>query len=360
MIQVQEGGPMEAFEKLDVFYLGRHYDPQERSVDEEPLLYRSRDLTTHAVIIGMTGSGKTGLGIGILEEAALDGVPALIIDPKGDMGNLLLTFPKLRAENFEPWMDVNAAAREGKSPRDLATQTAKLWRDGLEQWGQGTERIQRLKDSAEFAIYTPGSRAGRPLSILASFAAPPESLLEDRDLFETRIETTVTSLLGLLEVDADPITSQEHIFLSNLFAHSWERGEDLELASLIAQVQNPPFQKLGVMDLDSVFPSKARFALATRINNLVASPGFAAWMEGEPLHIDRLLYTEEGKPRHVVLSIAHLSDAEREFFLGLLLGEVIAWMRQQSGTGSLRALLYIDEILGSCLPRPTPPPRSPF
>ncbi len=351
---------MEAYEKLDVFYLGRHYDPQERSVDDEALLYRSRDLTTHAVIIGMTGSGKTGLGVGLLEEAALDGVPALIVDPKGDMGNLLLTFPKLRPENFEPWMDANAAARKGKSTRDMAVQTAKLWREGLAQWGQGGDRIQRLKDSAEFAIYTPGSRAGRPLSILASFSAPSAALLEDRDLFETRIETTVTSLLGLLEMDADPITSQEHIFLSNLFAQSWERGEDLELASLIAQVQNPPFQKLGVMDLDSVFPEKARFALARRINNLVASPGFAAWMEGDPLDVGSLLYTKEGKPRHVVLSIAHLGDAEREFFLGLLLGEVIAWMRQQSGTGSLRALLYIDEIFGLMPPTANPATKKPL
>ena len=333
------------YEKLGVFYLGREFNPEEKAPGP-PLLYDSRDLTTHAVCIGMTGSGKTGLCLSLLEEAALDAVPAIVIDPKGDLGNLLLTFPELQAADFEPWVDPGEAARKGQGVADFAAATAETWRKGLAEWGQDGERIRRLRAAADISIYTPGSEAGKPLSVLRSFAAPAAGVLDDATALKERIAGSVSGLLGLLGIEADPIRSREHILLAAILDTAWRRGESLDLASLIGQVQRPPFDKVGVFDVESFFPAKDRTELALRINGLLASPGFAAWLAGEPLDIQRLLHTPDGKPRISIISIAHLNDAERMFVVTLVANELVAWMRRQSGTTSLRAIFYMDEIVG--------------
>jgi hypothetical protein len=327
-------------EKLGAFYLGRVHDLATGTTGDAPILYDAKDLTTHAVIVGMTGSGKTGLGVSLLEEAAIDGVPAIAIDPKGDLGNLLLAFPRLRPEDFRPWIDEGAARRAGRTPDEHAAWTAELWRSGLKDWGQNGARVKRYRDAARATIYTPGSTAGVPLTVLRSFAAPAPSVAADADALRERVQTATSGLLALLGIDADPVTSREHILLSMLLDRAWRAGEDRDLATLIQEIQKPPVTRVGVMDLESFFPAKERFALAMRLNNLLASPGFAPWMEGESLDVGRLLYTEDGAPRLAVISIAHLSDAERMFFVTLLLNEVLAWARAQPGTQSLRALLY--------------------
>ena len=267
---------MEDFEKLGVFYLGRPYDLAKKKPKPGWLLYDSKDLVTHAVCVGMTGSGKTGLCLGLLEEAAIDGIPAIVIDPKGDLANLMLTFPQLRGEDFAPWINEDDARKKGLSPGDFATQQAELWKKGLGEWGQSGERIQKLKDAADFVVYTPGSNAGIPVSILKSFAAPSQDILDDVELLRERVGTTTTSLLGLIGVEADPIKSREHILLSTILDQAWKKGQDLDLAALIQQIQTPPVSKVGVLDLDSFYPSKDRFALATQLNNLLAAPGFSA------------------------------------------------------------------------------------
>ncbi|MCJ7578966.1 MAG: DUF87 domain-containing protein [Candidatus Aminicenantes bacterium] len=348
------------FEKIGAFYLGREYNPEKRQLKDNLVLYDSKDLTTHAVCVGMTGSGKTGLCISLLEEAAIDGIPALIIDPKGDMGNLMLTFPDLEASDFKPWIDPDEASRKGFSTDDYAARTAKLWKNGLADWGQDGSRIKKFMDSVETAVYTPGSSAGLPLSILRSFSAPPPALIADTDALRDKIMAAVSGLLTLLGIDADPIQSREHILISNILQHAWSRGRDLSISDLIREIQSPPMDKVGILDLESFYPSKDRFGLAMRLNNLLASPGFAAWMQGEPLDIGRLLYTLEGKPRLSILSIAHLNEAERMFFVTLLLNEVVAWMRIQPGTSSLRALLYMDEIYGYFPPSAIPPSKPPM
>jgi hypothetical protein len=350
----------EDFEKLGVFYLGRPYDLATKQSKPGWLLYDSKDLVTHAVCVGMTGSGKTGLCLSILEEAAIDNIPAIIIDPKGDLGNLMLTFPSLKGEDFLPWINEDDARKRGLSPVDFAKSQAELWAKGLRGWQQDGARIQRLRDAAEIAIYTPGSNAGLPVSILKSFAAPAVDVREDGELFRERISTTVTSLLGLLAIEADPIQSREHILLSTILNHTWMKEEDLDLARLIHAIQSPPVSKIGVMDVDSFFPSKDRFALAMRLNNLLAAPGFQSWLEGEALDIQQLLYTSAGKPRLAIFSIAHLNDAERMFFVTLLLSQMVGWMRAQSGTTSLRALLYMDEIFGYFPPVANPPSKLPL
>ena len=348
------------FEGLGVFYLGRPYDLSAKRANAGWLLYDSKDLVTHAVCVGMTGSGKTGLCLSLLEEAAIDNIPAIIIDPKGDLGNLLLTFPALKGEDFLPWINEDDARKKGQSPTEYASAQADLWKKGLAAWGQDGARIQRLKASAEAVIYTPGSNAGLPVSILKSFAAPGEDVRNDTESLRERIDTTVTGLLGLIGVDADPIQSREHILMATILGQAWTQAMDMDLAALIQAIQSPPVGKIGVMDIEAFFPSKDRFALAMKLNNLLAAPGFQSWLEGAPLDIQQLLYTQTGKPRLAIFSIAHLNDAERMFFVTLLLSQMVGWMRAQSGTTSLRALLYMDEIFGYFPPVANPPSKLPL
>ena len=348
------------YEKLGSFYLGKEYDVSQAKLTDRLLLYDARDLTTHGVCVGMTGSGKTGLCIDLLEEAAVDGIPALIIDPKGDITNLLLQFPELEAEDFQPWINPDDARRKGLTQGQFAQQQAELWRTGLAQWGQSPERIAKLKGSTDFAIYTPGSDAGIPISILHSFAAPALSWEEEGEALREQVQGTVSALLGLIGVEADPLRSREHILLSNLFEYYWRRNEPLDLAKLILAIQEPPVRKLGVFDVDTFFPGKDRFALSLLMNNLIASPSFQSWVSGQPLDIPGFLATPNGKPRHSIFYIAYLNDAERMFFVTLLLNQVITWMRKQSGTTSLRALLYMDEIFGFFPPASNPPSKQPM
>lgn len=348
------------YEKLGAFYLGREFDPAANALEDDLVLYDSRDLTTHAVCVGMTGSGKTGLCISLLEEAAIDGVPAICIDPKGDLGNLLLAFPNLAPSDFEPWVDAGDAARKGLSVGELAAKTAESWKNGLAEWAQTPERIAKLRASADVAIYTPGSETGIPLSVLRSFTPPSPELLADAGALRDRVGSVVSGLLSLLGIDADPIGSREHILLANIIEGAWRQGLALDMYGLIQAVQKPAFDKLGAFDLETFFPAKDRLKLAMQINNLIASPGFATWMAGEPLDAQKLLFTSEGKPRISIISIAHLNDAERMFIVTLVLNEVIAWMRAQSGTSSLRAIFYMDEIFGYFPPTANPPSKQPM
>ena len=342
------------YEKLGVFYLGKRKD------DGGPLLYDSADLVTHAVCVGMTGSGKTGLCIGLLEEAAIDGIPAIVIDPKGDLANLLLTFPELRPQDFEPWVNADEARNQGLDRAAFAAKQADLWKSGLASWQEDGDRIARLRAAVDFTIYTPGSDAGRPVSVLKSFAAPDAATMNDREALRDRISSTATSLLGLVGIAADPMKSREHVLLSNLLDFNWREGKNPDLPALIAQIQKPPVQKIGVLDLESFYPAKDRFELAMALNNLLASPGFEAWLAGDPLDIGKFLWTEAGKPRISIFSIAHLNDSERMFFVSLLLNQTLSWIRSQPGTSSLRAILYMDEIFGYFPPVANPPSKQPL
>jgi hypothetical protein len=343
------------------FYLGRVYDLEQAETNAQPLLYDPDDLTTHAVVVGMTGSGKTGLCVDLLEEAALNGYPGLMIDPKGDITNLLLHFPDLLAQDFLPWVNAEQARREDQSLEQAAAQAAARWRQGLAEWDIGPERVRALKNAAHFTVYTPGSEAGIPVSILASLKAPSIPWEENRELLREKISGTVTALLGLVGLqDIDPVRSREHILMANIFEHAWSQGEDLSLSELILRIQSPPFDKLGVFDVDTFFPEKDRFELAMLLNNILAAPAFQSWIEGQPLEIPSLLFGADGRPRHSVFYIAHLNDAERMFFVTLLYSAVEAWMRAQSGTSSLRAIVYFDEIFGYLPPVGNPPSKQPM
>jgi hypothetical protein len=343
------------------FYLGRHFDLSAGKLTDQTLHYDPADLTTHAVVTGMTGSGKTGLCIGLMEEAALQGIPAILIDPKGDLTNLLLHFPDLAPEDFAPWLDADTLRRQGKSLQQAAQESAEQWKNGLAEWGIDPDRIRALQNAAEYGVYTPGSDAGLQISVLSTLQSPNLLWEGNREILREKIASTVTALLGLVGYnDIDPLRSREHILLSNIFENAWSKNHPLDLTELILQVQNPPFDKLGAFPVESFFPAKERTELALTLNNILASPAFQSWREGQPMHIPDLLYTPEGKPRHSVFYIAHLSEGERMFFVTLLLSAFETWMRTQAGSSSLRALLYFDELFGYMPPQRNPPSKTPL
>ncbi len=351
---------VEDYEKLGSFYLGKKYDLKERALIDEFINYDSKDLVTHALCVGMTGSGKTGLCISLLEEAIIDDIPVLCIDPKGDIGNLLLTFPHLSPAEFEPWIEASEETRQNKPLPQIAEETANRWRKGLESWNQPIDRIQRLRDKADITIYTPGSSIGVPLTVLKGFEVPPQQVLDDAEAYRELVASSASGLLALLGITADPLTSREHILISNILDRSWRAGTCLTIEELIRLIQSPPISKIGVIDLETFYPTAERIKLSMSLNNLLASPSFAGWLEGKPLNIKNLLYREDGRPRVAILSISHLNESERMFFVTILLSELLSWMRSQPGTSSLRAIFYMDEVYGYFPPSAVPPSKPPM
>ncbi|NDJ78982.1 MAG: DUF87 domain-containing protein [Chloroflexi bacterium] len=347
---------MPFIEAPTTFYMGRRFDPTTRRLVDEVVYYDSRDLTTHAVVVGMTGSGKTGLCITLLEEAVMDNIPSIVIDPKGDITNLLLAFPELRPEDFQPWINTDDARRAGLEIPEYSRDVAQQWRDGLASWGITPQRVRYFKDNARFSIYTPGSDAGLPISILDAMQAPRDGFHNNEELHRERISGIVTALLALIGKNVEPVKDKEHVLIANIFEYAWRQGRDLTLEDIITQVQKPPFGKLGVFDVDTFFSEKGRFNLAMELNNIIAAPSFQSWIQGEPMDIQSLMYTPDGKPRVSIFYIAHLSDAERMFIVTLLLENMLAWMRTQGGTTSLRSILYFDEVFGYFPPHPYNPP----
>lgn len=341
-------------------YLGQVLDPESGERSDDRLELDSDRLTTHGVIVGMTGSGKTGLGIVLVEEILASGVPVLILDPKGDMGNLLLNFPSFDADDFEPWVDEGEANRKGISTAELATKEAAKWEKGLGGSGLGADDLRALRDGVDVRVITPGSTAGIPLNMVGNLNPPDVSFDEHGETIRDEIEGLVSGLLVMAGIDADPLTSREHILISNLVEHAWQDGRSLDLPTLLLQIQTPPMRKLGVFELDTFYPEKDRMKLAMRLNGLMASPSFAEWMTGEPLDIDGLLHAPDGRPRASIIHLAHLSDSERMFVVTLLLTKFVTWMRKLPGTSELKALIYADEVMGFAPPTAEPPTKRPI
>ena len=335
-------------------YLGRQVEP--KGALAERLELDPADLLTHGLIVGMTGSGKTGLAIVLLEEVLRRGIPVLAIDPKGDLGNLLLLFESLDAAAFEPWVDAEAARREGREVATVAKETAATWKKGLAEWGLGPVEVRALRAAHDALIYTPGSKAGIPLNVIQSLEAPSVPFDSAEEDLRDEIGGIVGGLLGLVHVDADPLQSREAVLLATLIERGWREGRGFTLEGLLAAVADPPFDKLGALPLETAFPRKERQGLMMALNNLLASPSFASWREGEPLDVERMLRAPDGRPRLAVVATAHLADEERLFVTALLLDKVKTWMRQQGGTTELRALVYMDEIFGYFPPHPANPP----
>ena len=348
----------EVYEKLGLFYLGNDVDKETMQATEALTLLKNKNFTTHAAIIGMTGSGKTGLGVSIIEEAAIDNIPSIVIDPKGDMGDLCLTDASFAPETFAPWVADEARAKE-EDPESYAGKIAALWKEGIERTGQNTERVAKFH-SVPKTIYTPGSSSGVSVNIMSSLETPPEEIMQDGDIFSSYLKSTTISLLSLVGIVADPLDSKEYILLAQIITKAWLFDNSLSIEMIIGKIINPSFRKIGVLPLDDFYPQEARFKLASKFNALLASPSFSLWLQGDDLDIQKLLYDEKGKAKIAIFSIAHLNDDERMFFVTILLNKYIAWMRRQSGTSALKTLLYMDEIFGYFPPTKNPPSKEPM
>jgi len=348
----------ELYEKLGLFYLGKDVDKTTMKATDALTLLKNKNFTTHAAIIGMTGSGKTGLGVSIIEEAAIDNIPSIVIDPKGDMGDLCLTDPSFSAKSFEPWVADEANAKN-VDVTEYATKIANMWKEGIESSGQDTSRVETFK-KVEKTIYTPGSSAGVAINVMSSLEKPPVEIMEDSDAFSSYLKSTTVSLLSLIGISADPLDSKEYILLAQIITKAWISDEVIGIETLIGKIINPSFKKIGVLPLESFYGQDERFKLASKFNALLASPSFALWLKGDSLDIQKLLYDEEGKAKIAIFSISHLNDDERMFFVTLLLTKYIAWMRRQSGTSALKTLLYMDEIFGYFPPSKNPPSKEPM
>ena len=331
-------------------YLGEQIDGTRRERDGEAVLLDASDLTTHGVIVGMTGSGKTGLGVVMLEEALLQGIPTLILDPKGDLGNLLLTFPELRPDDFAPWVEDGEPA-----------QVAEQWRDGLAGWDidpsriAGPARRRRVHDlHARLDL-----RRARSTSSAACAGRPRASTPRPS---ATRSRGSCPACSAMVGVDSDPLSGREHILLANLIENAWAAGHDLDLPGLVAQVQDPPLRKLGVYELDAFFPAKDRTELAMTLNGLLASRAVRRLGRGtRPRHRPAARLGRRAEARRApIVSLSHLSDEERQFVVSLLLGKLITWMRRQPGTSKLRVLVYFDEVMGFVPPNGAPPAKKPI
>ena len=348
----------EIYEKLGLFYLGKDVDKKNLEATEALTLLKNKNFTTHAAIIGMTGSGKTGLGVGIIEEAAIDNIPSIIIDPKGDMGNLCLVDSEFLAKSFEPWVEDEARSKE-KDVSEYASKISTMWKEGIVSWGQSSDRAAKLQ-AVPKTIYTPGSSAGVAINVMSSLESPPTEVMEDSDTFTSYLKSTTVSLLSLVGIEADPLESKEYILLAQIITKAWISDEDMSIESIIGKIIKPSFKKIGVLSLDEFYPQNARFKLATKFNSLLASPSFSLWLQGDSLDIQKLLYDENGKAKIAIFSISHLNDDERMFFVTLLLNKYTAWMRRQSGTSALKTLLYMDEIFGFFPPTKNPPSKEPM
>ncbi|MFP5322231.1 MAG: helicase HerA domain-containing protein [Acidimicrobiia bacterium] len=327
--------------------LGETVDPSSGDRTGGAISIDAADLTTHGVIVGMTGSGKTGLGVVLLEEALRAGIPTLVLDPKGDMTNLALRFPGLTTEEFAPWVPA------GSDPAATAT----TWREGLASWGLGTADVADLDARSRVTVYTPGSTAGVGLDLVGSLA-PPTGV--DQEGRADEVDGVVSGLLALVGIEADPLSSREHILLANLVERAWAAGEPLDLGRLVHQVQEPPLRKLGVLDLDSFYRAADRSKLALQLNGLLASPAFSAWSQGVPIDVGAMLAPVDGKASCSVIYLAHLGEEERQFVVTLVLSKLVTWMRAQPGTPDLRALVYMDEVFGYVPPTAAPPAKKPI
>lgn len=300
--------------------------------------------TTHSLCVGMTGSGKTGFSISILEKLALLKIPTLILDPKGDLGNLFLIFPELNADEFALYTD---------EPEKIS----KIWKENLEKEGIGKDELLKLKDSVERRIITPGLSSCSPLNILPSFLAPlPFEMENEIEDVRERIRNIISGIFKLIGKEPDPFSDTSFIFLSMCVEYFFKSGKKLSIDDLILSLESPPFSKIGVMPLEKAFPLKERRELAFKLNNLIASPQFSAWFGGFPLNFNDLFYTREGKPCHTIIYLNHLEDNLKQFAVTIILNELYNFVRKQKGSDELKYLLYFDEISGFLPPSPSNPP----
>lgn len=337
------------------FRLGaaRPIDGAQRS---SPYVLPAHHLCTHGVVVGMTGSGKTGLLTVMVEEAIGAGVPVLVVDVKGDLPNLLLAFPSFDPSEVMPWAEASRAPSDGRSTEAIADETATERREGLLAWGVDEAQLAAWHARTAVRVLTPGGAAGEPLHLLSSLERRSPRWDHDIESARATLSASISLVLRLLGRDPDPAKSREHVLLSVLAERRLLMGESAELGALLGEVLEPPIDEVGALPLDDFFGKAERKALAAGLNTLLASPTFASWRTGATLDVAEWLTPKDVRTPAVILSVAHLDDEERALVLGVLFEEVLSWMRSLPGSQRLRALVVFDEVYGFLPPHPANPP----
>jgi hypothetical protein len=313
-------------------------------------------LLTHGVIVGMTGSGKTGLLMVLIEEALRSEVPVIMIDIKGDLPNLMLTFPNMSAEEFEPWIDDTGNRTPGHARSQAAESVARTWAQKLADWQLGPSDVADFRARVAPRLFTPGMLAGEPLHVLSGLEQPSSLWQTDVPAARESLSASISLLLRLVGRDPDATRSRDHVVLSVFAERRLRAGETAGVASLLEDVRNPPLDRLGAMSIDEFMPKRDRLSLATALNTLLASPTFESWRTGAPLDIASWVAPRaDGRTPAVIVSVAHLDDDERALVLGIILDQLLAWVRTLTGTSHLRALLVFDEVYGFIPPQPANP-----
>jgi DNA helicase HerA-like ATPase len=318
------------------------------------LILPAKHLVTHAVVVGMTGSGKTGLVTVLIEEAARAGVPTIVIDVKGDLPNLLLAFPDFEPTRVEPWIEPEDGTADDRAAR--AREVSEKRRAELNECGIGEAELGAYVNGTHVRVLTPGGSAGEPLHMLSSLERRSPRWDSDPEAARDALSAAVSLVLRLLGREPDPAKSREHVLLSVLAERRLVAGDTAELGALMQDVLDPPITEIGALSVNAFMKASERKALAAAMNSLLASPTFSSWRQGATLDVAEWVSTKGGKVPIVVVSVAHLDDEERALVLGVLLEEVLSWVRAQPGSQRLRALLVFDEVYGFLPPHPANPP----
>jgi hypothetical protein len=336
-------------------YIGAHAD-----LDGTPSDSRLRvpvdHWLTHAVVFGMTGSGKTGLLLVMVEEALRAGVPVLVLDVKGDLANLALGCSSSGPEAYAPFV------HEGRDRERRAEALHRQRGESLAFWELSSDDGVALHESIALKILTPGSDAGEPLHLLSSLEHANPRWSTHASEARNALSAAISLVLRVMGRDDDPARSREHVLLSLLAERRLRAGEGATLDVLIGDLSEPPFETVGALALDEFVSVNERASLAAALNALLASPTFAAWRTGEGIDVARWMSPrEDAKVPAVIVSVAHLDDEARMHVLGIVLEETLSWTRSLPGTNKLRALVVFDEVYGLVPPHPAnPPTRTPL
>jgi hypothetical protein len=339
---------------MSVFKLGQRLGIDGKSPSDYEL--PPDHLLTHGVIVGMTGSGKTGLVTVLVEEASSAGIPVLAIDIKGDLPNLLLSFGSFDPAEMTPWVEPEPGDEDGIADPPIVADAIAQRRRGLIDAGIDEPELAMFAAKTHVRVVTPGSDAGEPLHLLSALERRSTRWDTDEEGARATLAAAVSMVLRLIGRDGDPGKSREHAFLCVLAEARLKRGSAAPLDALLPELIEPPCESIGALSVEDFIGLRQRRELAADLNTLIASPSFQAWRQGQDLDVAKWMEPVEGKTPVTVISVAHLDDEERMLVLGVIFEEALTWVRSLPGSSRLRGLIVLDEAHGFLPPHPSNPP----
>ena len=300
--------------------------------DAKPSHMSPNDLLTHGVILGRTGSGKTGLTATIIEEAAYAGASVVVLDPKGDLTNLGLSL--IDKEEFAAWSETPESTRLDHG-------------EGLAAFDLGFDNVKHWRESIDVKIFTPGDHS-RPVNLFSSFSRPADLLLaRDKALRE------VASVLQVVSKISDP-SNPAVIYLAEAVLHAWDSGDGLPIGDWPGVLNTPiaALSDFGGMPVDDFFPENQRKKLARSLIGFLAHS--ARWLTGEEINLKHMAEIAQ-RPQIHVYTLKHLKEEERQFFATLFMHRVVDYMYETGASNHLKLLVVMDEARGYLPPHPHNP-----